>query len=143
MGSRRKARELALQLLFQQEVSRYSPHEVFRNFAEAHKVGEETRAFATRLFTHYLENRSRIDDLIRRHAEHWRLDRMAAVDRNILRAAVSEFLCTDTPRVVVIDQAIEIARKFSGEEATEFVNGILDAVRKEIEAGEGTEETAE
>lgn len=96
---------------------------------------EPTRQYAEFLFQEALGQKESIDDLIRRHALHWRLERMSAVDRNILRMAIAEFLSAPTPKVVVIDEAIEIARKYSGDEATEFVNGVLDAVRIELEAG--------
>jgi N utilization substance protein B len=76
-----------------------------------------------------------IDEIIRRHAEHWRLDRMATVDRNLLRLAVHEFLYgKDTPKTVVINEAIEIARRFSAQESPQFINGVLDSIKKELEA---------
>jgi transcription antitermination protein NusB len=133
MGSRRKARELALQLLFQEDVNRYPAEEIRRTFWLSNPVEEDTRNFADLLFSKAVEENERIEALIRRHSLHWRLDRMAKVDRNVLRMAVSEFLNADTPKVVVIDEAIEIVRKFSGAESTEFVNGILDAIRVELE----------
>lgn len=133
MSSRRKSRELALQLLFQEDLTRFSSDEILETFLREQRAPSENREFAEFLFLQYLENRSQVDELIRRHAQNWRLERMAAVDRNILRMAVSEFLYTDTPRVVVIDEAIEIARRFSTEDSSEFVNGILDAIRQELE----------
>jgi transcription antitermination protein NusB len=136
MGSRRKARELALQLLFQQDVNRYPAAEIQRTFWISNPVDEETRNFADLLFSKAVEDQEGIEELLRRHSRHWRLDRMAIVDRNVLRMAISEFLNADTPRVVVIDEAIEIVRKFSGAESTEFVNGILDAIRVELEQRE-------
>lgn len=136
MSSRRSARELTLKLLFQEDLTRYSPEEIEDTFWDSNPAPLQTRKFAETLFRSYLEDRDRIDDFIRRHAEHWRLERIATVDRNILRMAICEFLYTDTPRVVVIDEAIEIARKYSGDESTEFVNGILDAVKAELEASE-------
>jgi N utilization substance protein B len=72
-----------------------------------------------------------IDDMIRRHLQHWRLERMATVDRNILRLATYEMLATATPPAVVIDEALELARQFSGEESVAFINGVLDAVRRD------------
>ncbi|MDA2924896.1 transcription antitermination factor NusB, partial [Acidobacteria bacterium AH-259-L09] len=132
MSSRRKARELALQLLFQQDLSGLSPAEILDVFWKVNPAHPGNREFAEFLFKRSLENRSQIDNLIRGHTEHWRLERMAVVDRNILRMAVSEFLYAETPKIVVIDEAIEIARKFSTEESTQFVNGVLDAIRKKI-----------
>ncbi|MBI4445645.1 MAG: transcription antitermination factor NusB [Acidobacteria bacterium] len=136
MAGRRKARELALQLLFQEEVTRYPRGEISEVFWRSQSADEESREFAEHLFQESLEHRERIDELIRRHSEHWRFERIAAVDRNILRMAVCEFLYTDTPRIVAIDEAIEIARRFSGEQSTEFVNGVLDAIKQELEAQE-------
>lgn len=133
MSSRRKARELALQLLFQQDLSGVSSAEILDVFWKVNPADPGNREFAEFLFKRSLENRSQIDNLIRGHTEHWRLERMAVVDRNILRMAVSEFLYAETPKIVVIDEAIEIARKFSTEESTQFVNGVLDAIRKKIE----------
>lgn len=133
MASRRKARELLLQLLFQADLTRYPAEELRQIFWETNRTQEKTREFVDSLLTQYLQSRDEVDALIRRHAQHWRLERMAVVDRNILRMAVSEFLYRDTPPVVVINEAIEIARKYSTDDSTEFVNGILDAIRRELE----------
>ncbi len=132
MSSRRKERELALQLLFQQDFSHLTVEEILEIFWEVNPVDPEDREFAELLFRKASEHRSLIDELIGRHAQHWRLERMPAVDRNILRLAVSEFLYAETPQIVVIDEAIEIARRFSTSDSTQFVNGVLDAVREEI-----------
>lgn len=131
--SRRKARELALQLLFQEDLTGRSPEEIRETFWELTPVKAETRDFADRLFRQTVAHRAEIDAMIERFTRHWRLERMSAVDRNILRMAISEFLFSDTPRVVVIDESVEIARKYGTERSSEFVNGILDAVRQELE----------
>ncbi len=133
MSSRRKAREWALQMLFQQDLNEVTAQDLLDLFWEVNPGDPEEREFAELLFQATLEIRSHIDELIRRHAQHWKLERMAVVDRNVLRVAVSEFLYTDTPHVVVIDEAIEIARRFSTAESSQFVNGILDAIREEME----------
>lgn len=91
------------------------------------------REFATRIAQGTVDNLPVVDDRIRSRAEHWRIERMALVDRNILRLAVYEFLFEDTPRTVVINEALEIARKFSTFEATQFINGILDAIKLDLE----------
>jgi len=92
------------------------------------------RAFAERLVRGTLEHQDEIDRLIATRTEHWRLERMAAVDRNILRLAVYEFLYEpETPKVVVINEALEIARRYSTYEATQFINGLLDAIRRSLE----------
>jgi N utilization substance protein B len=140
MSSRRKAREYALHLLFQHDLGNNKPAEILPLFWKLNAADETTREFAEFLFKQALQKKKRVDELIRRHALHWRIDRMSAVDRNILRIAVAEFLSAPTPKVVVIDEAIEIARKYSGDEATEFVNGVLDAIRFEVEGEQDRKE---
>lgn len=131
MGTRRKGRECALQLLFQADLSSVELGEAHRLYWLIHPKIEEIRNYADFLFHGTLEHRQSIDQLIQKYSEHWRLERMAAVDRNILRIAVFEFLYeTETPTTVVINEALEIARKFSTEESTQFINGILDAINK-------------
>ena len=131
--SRRRAREYALQMLYQQEVTRDPGAVVERSFWDRHAAAAEARSFAGRLFGKSLQDRSRIDDLIQRHCDNWKLRRISAVDRNVLRMGVAEFLFLDTPKVVVISEAIEIARKYGTERSADFVNGILDAIRKELD----------
>ena len=104
-------------------------------FWKVNETDSENRKYSEFLFLKAFENQAEIDELIGRHAQHWRLERMAVVDRNVLRLSVGEFLYGETPQVVVIDQAIEIARKFSTDESTQFVNGILDSIKKEIDEG--------
>ncbi|HEY3579597.1 MAG TPA: transcription antitermination factor NusB [Pyrinomonadaceae bacterium] len=136
MGSRRKARECALQMLFAADVAEMPPDEVVRSYwAELgdSDLDETARAFATRLATGTLSNLTLLDERIRSRAEHWRISRMAVVDRNILRLAVYEFLYEPTPRTVAINEALEIARRFSTYEATQFINGILDAIKRDLD----------
>lgn len=135
MGTRRKSRELALQMLFQADMGRQGADDVRRTFwAERNEVGAEVRGFADDLFRTATDRTADIDALIEGHAQHWRMERMAAVDRNILRAAVAEFLgYPQTPRAVVINEAIEIARKFSSPESVQFINGVLDSVGRDLE----------
>jgi N utilization substance protein B len=96
-------------------------------------VEESARDFATRLATGTLAHVTALDERIRSRAEHWRIARMAVVDRNILRLAVYEFLHEPTPRTVAINEALEIARRFSTYEATQFINGILDAIKRDLD----------
>ena len=134
MGSRRKAREYALQMLFQWDITHDSIEQIQATFWEGQDEPEDTRMFAETLASRSIANVERIDRLIERHAENWRLDRMAVVDRNILRLATYEFLYdAETPKTVVINEAIEIARRFSAQESPQFINGILDSIRKEVE----------
>ncbi len=139
MGTRRKSREMVLQMLFQADMGGQAPDEVRRTFwGERNGVDAETRAFAEQLFRIATERREEIDALIERHAQHWRMDRMAVVDRNVLRAGVAELLGhPSTPRPVVINEALEIARKFSAPESVHFINGVLDSIARSLEeAGE-------
>jgi N utilization substance protein B len=136
MGSRRKARECALQMLFAADIAGAVPEEVLRIYwkelgdADTEEVARE---FATRLAAGTLANLDALDERIRSRAEHWRIPRMAIVDRNILRLAVYEFLYEPTPRTVAINEALEIARRFSTYEATQFINGILDAIKRDLD----------
>ena len=136
MGSRRKARECALQMLFAADVAETPPEEVVRTYWT--ELGEAdleapARDFATRLAAGTLSRLDALDERIRSRAEHWRITRMAVVDRNILRLAVYEFLYEPTPRTVAINEALEIARRFSTYEATQFINGILDAIKRDLD----------
>jgi transcription antitermination protein NusB len=136
MGSRRKARECALQMLFAADVAATSPDEVLRTYwAELgdSDTEEAAREFASRLAAGTLAHLDTLDERIRSRAEHWRIPRMAIVDRNILRLAVYEFLYEPTPRTVAINEALEIARRFSTYEATQFINGILDAIKRDLD----------
>ena len=134
MGTRRKSRELTLQMLFQSDMGKQAPDEVRKIFwAERKDTEEEVRGFADDLFRVAQERVAEIDAIIERHAQRWRMDRMAAVDRSILREAVAEFLAYPaTPKAVVINEALEIARKFSSPEAVNFINGVLDSVGNEL-----------
>ena len=134
MGTRRKSRELVLQMLFQADMGKQSPDLVKKTFWDQRTdIDEEVRGFAEDLFRVANDRLEEIDGLIGKHAQHWRMERMAAVDRNVLRGAVAEFLgYPKTPRAVVINEAIEIARRFSSPESVTFINGVLDSVGKEI-----------
>ena len=135
MGTRRKSRELCLQMLFQWDMGKQTPEQVRKTFwAERSSVDEATRSFADDLFQVATERRQEIDELIQKHAQHWRMERMATVDRNVLRASVAEFVgYNHTPRPIIINEALEIARKFSTPESVQFINGVLDSVGKELE----------
>ena len=133
MGTRRKSRELCLQMLFQWDMAKQSPEQVRKGFwAERPEVDTETREFANELFSIATERQEQIDALIQKHAQHWRVDRMAAVDRNVLRTGVAELTGYKTPRPVVINEALEIARRFSAPESVQFINGVLDSVGKDL-----------
>jgi N utilization substance protein B len=144
MGSRRKARECALQMLFAADVASTPSRDVVATYwAELGEpdIEEAARAFATRLASGTLAHVEALDERIRSRAEHWRISRMAVVDRNILRLAVYEFLYEPTPRTVAINEALEIARRFSTYEATQFINGILDAIKRDLDEEQPQETT--
>lgn len=132
MGSRRQARELALQLLYQNELTGADPADMQRHSEAWSGAGEDVRAFADGLLRGVIERLDVIDDKLSRQTAHWRLERLAAVDRNILRLAMYELMFReDTPQAVVIDEAIEIAKRFGAEESARFVNGVLDGFIKQ------------
>jgi N utilization substance protein B len=133
-GSRRKAREMAMQMLYQADVGRQTPDEVRRLFWPAREeVDPEVRGFAEDIFRVVTERSVEIDELIERHARNWRVERMAAVDRNLMRVAVGEMLGWPAmPMPVILNESIEIARRYAAPESVPFVNGLLDAVSKSI-----------
>jgi N utilization substance protein B len=134
VGRRRQGRELALQLLYELDVREAGDlEEIADAFWRRQVVPDDVRAFADGMVRGTKAHQSKIDELITRFAEHWDLDRMAVVDRNILREGIFELLWVPTvPPKVVINEALEIAKKFSTEESTRFINGILDRVRREL-----------
>ena len=134
MGKRRKSRELALQFLYQLDLnSGDDPAPYEDEFWSRHPVDAGARAFADGLVRGAKQNQPKIDHLIAQSTEHWDLDRMAAVDRNILRLAAYELLFQyDVPPKVVINEAIEIAKKFGTAESSRFINGVLDRIHKEL-----------
>lgn len=104
-------------------------------------IDDKTREFANSIVRGTLKNLSSIDDRIRSRAEHWRIERMAIVDRNVLRLAVYEFLHQDTPHTVIINEGLELARRFSSYEATQFINGVLDAIKLDLASAAETDES--
>jgi transcription antitermination protein NusB len=133
MTLRHKGRELALQLLYQWELRGVPPEKVEEAFWPGAKAAPRTREFAHRLFTGAVAAAHQLDALIELHATNWRLDRMSAIDRNILRLATFELSFATAPAKVVMDEAVELAKTFSDDAAPGFVNGILDAIAKKTE----------
>lgn len=133
MGKRREGREAAVQFLFQGDLNPESAGDPRDAFWELRPATTATRAFCDDLVRGVLEHREAIDGQIRKYAANYELNRIAAVDRNVLRVAIYEMLfCDDIPPVVSINEAIEIAKRFGGEESGRFVNGILDRVRLDL-----------
>jgi N utilization substance protein B len=139
MGLRRVARECALQMLYEFDIGKHSKEEILETFWEMNEHPLKVQEFANQLFEGSVALLKDIDKTIQQHTQNWRLNRMAAVDRNILRLAVFEFLSdSKTPETVVINEALEIAKKFSTYESAQFVNGILDSIKKDLNlANEG------
>jgi len=131
MGSRRNARERALQILFQLEFDETPPDRIFLQYWQDKKVSEDERRHCESLVEGISAHRSRIDDIIQSVSENWRVSRMVLVDRNILRIAAYELFWGERLAPgIVINEAIEIAKKYSGEQSAAFINGILDALHR-------------
>lgn len=145
--SRHRSRHRAVQLLYQCDLRGISTEEAVRNYYEGlYSEESEERPdrddFMEELVRDTLQRRTKIDEIIERHADRWRMGRLAAVDRNILRLAVWELMQNKLPAPIVIDEALELARRFSGPDSTAFMNGVLDAVRKELSTS-GSDSPAE
>jgi N utilization substance protein B len=134
MGTRRKSRELTMQMLFQGDLGKQTPDEVRALFwSSRDDVDTETRGFAEDIYRVATERGEEVDALIESHAQHWRLERMAVVDRNLLRAAVAELLgYPNTPAAIVINESLEIARRYAAPESVQFLNGVLDAIARSV-----------
>jgi len=148
--ARHRAREAALQMLYQWEVGRVSPHEAVRTYWPGRDaapspederadptpdamVDENNRIWANALVSGTIDKIKDADELIAAHTKNWRVERMAVIDRMVLRLAIYEMLSEPaTPAKVVINEAIELARTFSGEEPVPLINGVLDAVRRTL-----------
>jgi N utilization substance protein B len=142
MPSRHRSRQRALQVLYQLDVHKQPVEDAIRLFYETLAYEDpEARGpdeFMEQLVRGSLACAPEIDARIQSHSERWRIERMPAVDRNVLRMAIYEMTSRLTPSAVVINEALELARRFSGDESVPFVNGVLDAVRREMTSGEGT-----
>jgi len=128
-----------MQMLFQWDMSRQDPAKLQAKFWRSAKAADSTRAFANKLFEGAAKDADELDALIVQHAQNWRLERMAIIDRAVLRLAIYELRIAETPPKVVLNEAVDLAKKFSSEDAGAFVNGILDAVSKTlVEKSDGT-----
>lgn len=134
MGTRRKSRELAMQMLFQGDLGKQTPDEVRKHFwAAAAEVDDETRGFAEDLYRVATARRTEIYALIEEHSKNWRLERMPVVDRNLLRCGIAEMLgYPKTPAAIVINESLEVARRYAAPESIHFLNGVLDAVARDL-----------
>lgn len=134
MGTRRKSRELTMQMLFQGDLGKQSPEQVRKLFWESRDdVDDETRGFAEDLYRVAIAREDEINDLIEAHAQNWRMERMAVVDRNLLRTATAEMLAfPNTPHAIIINEALEIGRRYAAPESIQFLNGVLDAIARSL-----------
>ena len=134
MGTRRKSRELAMQMLFQGDLGKQTPEQVSKLFWPSRDdVDDETRSFAEDLYRVATVREEEIDTLIQDHAQNWRIERMPVVDRNLLRAAVAEMLgFPNTPGPIIINEALEVARRYAAPESIHFLNGVLDAIARSV-----------
>jgi|SRR5579859_1840775 len=142
MPSRHRARERALQILFQWDSRKEPIEQAIASFydslySEQSETQPQRDEFVDGLVKGVAENIAEIDRRLAQHAEHWRIARMPAVDRNVLRMAIYEMMALGTPPAVAIDEAIELARRYSSEESVHFINGVLDAAKREIESAAG------
>ncbi len=120
-------------MLYEFDVGKHASEDILETFWEMNEHPPKVKEFANQLFQGTIARLKEIDRRIQQHTKNWRLGRMAVVDRNILRLAVFEFMCgAKTPGTVVINEALEIAKKFSTHESAQFVNGILDSINKEL-----------
>ena len=137
MPARHRSRHRAVQILYQCDLRGLGADEAIRNFyGELYTEENEERpgpdAFMEELVRGTLDRRDHLDKHIEESSAHWRIERMPAVDRNILRLAIHELIEKKNPPAVIIDEALQLAHRFSGEESAKFINGILDAVRRKI-----------
>jgi N utilization substance protein B len=134
MGTRRKSRELTMQMLFQGDLGKQTPEQVRKLFwSSRDDVDEETRGFAEDLYRVASARQPEIDAIIEAHSQNWRLERMPTVDRNLLRAAIAEMLAyPNTPGPIIINESLEVARRYSAPESIQFLNGVLDAVARHL-----------
>jgi N utilization substance protein B len=135
MGNRRKSRELAMQALFYMDMNpNGSKDTALERFCTNFTPSKKARPFFLKLVTGVLQTKSELDSIIENFSDHWKIGRMACVDRNILRIAVYELLyCRDIPPKVSINEAVDIGKRFGTEESGAFINGILDSIRMALE----------
>ncbi len=134
MGKRRKSREHTLKILYRRDITNEDIDKIIKSYWEENKINSGITEFSEQLAKGTVNNLEKIDDYIGKVSEHWALDRMGVIDRNILRIAVHELLfMEDIPPKVTIDEAIEIAKKFGTDDSADFVNGLLDKIKNDLE----------
>lgn len=138
---RRLARELAMKSLFARDLGKIEPADLLAGLYEEENVASDVRSFCSKLVQGVLENQQLLDEMIDRYALEWQLERIAAVERNIMRIALFEMTCTrDTPPAVAINEALEIAKLYGGDQSPRFINGILGKVLKDLPENQKAQE---
>ncbi len=144
MGNRRSSRELAMQALFDLDMSTDDPEARFERFCKNFNPEKKALPFLIKLVQGVRQHKDKIDSIIETHAKNWKISRMAGVDRNVMRIAVYEQLfCPDIPAKVSINEAIDIGKKFGTEESGAFINGILDSIHSQLKTKDGIIEAKE
>ena len=134
MGTRRKARELAMQALFYMDMRKNVSPEMLEYFCQCFCPPRKSRPFFMKLVTGVIDKKGEIDALVERFSQHWKISRMSCVDRNVMRIAVYEMLyCEDIPPKVSINEAVDVGKKFGTQESGAFINGIMDSIRSALE----------
>jgi N utilization substance protein B len=134
MGTRRQARELAMQALFYMDMQNHASLQMLEHFCENFRPPKKSKSFFLKMVNGFLANSTEIDTLIGRFSKNWKINRMSGVDRNVMRIAVYELLyCEDIPPKVSINEAVDIGKKFGTEESGAFINGIMDSIRQALE----------
>ena len=137
MGTRRRARELAMQALFYMDINNDSSQELVERFCQNFSPSPKTMPFFLKLVSGVLEAKPEIDVLIERFSKNWKINRMSLVDRNVMRIAIYELLyCMDIPSKVSINEAVDVGKKFGSEESGAFINGIIDSIRMALDQGD-------
>lgn len=137
MGKRRKSREHTLKILYRRDITKENIDEIIKCYWKENKINSQITSFSEQLAKGTIKNIEKIDKTIEKVSEHWSLNRMSVIDRNILRMAVQELIfIEDIPPKVTIDEAIEIAKKFGTDDSADFVNGLLDKIKNELESAE-------
>lgn len=142
MGRRKKSREIALQVLYQIDMSKNEVEESFNLFWHNFSPSDELKEYSEKVVKGVSQHRDEIDTLIEKHSEHWRLERMTIVDRNVLRMAIFELMhCPDVPTKVILNEAVELGKKYGSEKSSPFINGILDKVSHQLNRLPSTDES--
>ena len=134
MGTRRQARELAMQALFYMDMQKDASEDMLEQFCGCFCASKKSRPFLIKLVNGVIGKKGQIDALVERFSQNWKISRMSCVDRNVMRIAVYELLyCNDIPPKVSINEAVDIGKKFGTQDSGAFINGIMDSIKEALE----------